>query len=528
MKYLLLLVLLPVFAFLPEVEEQPDAVTFMHVTEAYTGSVLLVRMTGLPMPKTQEILYRFDGGAYQEVKPEKSKRADDPSLHLYLSLPKKTGTTTLDIKLPAEVYSSAITLSPPVVLQDAKLSVGYQGWFATPGDGYLDRFHHWFLDKNNVFKPSQDMWPLVTKEEYPDRTSIGILNHRREPIYVYSNAHYSTAETHVGWMNDYNFDAFFVGRFLTSLEASPKMKRFRDRVMDNMVKAVNKNPKEKTKIALFYNVTTNANRSKEDPEDFIDKLWEDGKDVVDHKSWVKSDNYLRVDGKPVLRIYGLGFINRPSGVTAEEGMDMIRRFKDPTHPEYKEKYAAYLIGGVPSRWYVPGGDAFKDDAWREVYESFDVIQPWLVGRYRTVEQTDDWIDKVAKRDMARINELKAEGKRIGYLPLIFPGFSWYNLNGKHYNMAPRLDGAFMKHQSEAYQRIGVPNLMVANFDEVDEGTAIYKVIANQQELPDTLLFPTDVKFLPLDINKTGIQPDHYLQLCKEIAAELHAIDPSDK
>jgi hypothetical protein len=66
---------------------------------------------------------------------------------------------------------------------------------------------------------------------------------------------------------------------------------------------------------------------------------------------------------------------------------------------------------------------------------------------------------------------------------MFPGFSWYNLkNGATaINKIPRDGGRFMWRQ--AYRYISNPNintLYLAQFDEVDEGTAIFKVTAKDE------------------------------------------------
>jgi hypothetical protein len=60
------------------------------------------------------------------------------------------------------------------------------------------------------------------------------------------------------------------------------------------------------------------------------------------------------------------------------------------------------------------------------------------------------------------------------MPVVFPGFSWRNLKGTD-NGIPRRDGAFLWSQFAAAQRAGARCVFVAMFDEVDEGTQIFKV-----------------------------------------------------
>jgi hypothetical protein len=64
-----------------------------------------------------------------------------------------------------------------------------------------------------------------------------------------------------------------------------------------------------------------------------------------------------------------------------------------------------------------------------------------------------------------------------YLPEVYPGFSWDNL--KHLppgtSKIPRLGGDFLWKQFNAVANLGVDMCYVGMFDEVDEGTAIFKV-----------------------------------------------------
>ena len=50
-------------------------------------------------------------------------------------------------------------------------------------------------------------------------------------------------------------------------------------------------------------------------------------------------------------------------------------------PQYRVTY----MGGTPARWGTLTGIRAPDPAWAEVYASMDVVQPWNVGRYGTLE-----------------------------------------------------------------------------------------------------------------------------------------------
>ena len=105
------------------------------------------------------------------------------------------------------------------------------------------------------------------------------------------------------------------------------------------------------------------------------------------------------------------------------------------------------------------------------------------------------------------------------MPGIFPGFSWHNLmksRGKDAVMdeIPRLSGEFLWAQAVSAKRAGATMLYVAMFDEIDEGTAIFKV-SNDAPLGDT-------PFLTLH----GLPSDHYLWLTGQIARMLRGEVPA--
>ena len=93
-----------------------------------------------------------------------------------------------------------------------------------------------------------------------------------------------------------------------------------------------------------------------------------------------------------------------------------------------------------------------------------------------------------------------------------PGFSWYNLKGgtSPVNSIPRLGGNFMWRQAYRYVNDNnIKTIWMAQFDEVDEGTAIFKVAKNQNELP------AEGTWLALNADGTALPNDWYLQLCGE-------------
>ncbi len=94
--------------------------------------------------------------------------------------------------------------------------------------------------------------------------------------------------------------------------------------------------------------------------------------------------------------------------------------------------------------------------------------PWFVGRYN--ETTYPKYQKLVEEDIQW-----AKKNQVDYAPLVFPGFSWGNLKGKDHNsFIPRNKGSFLWTQLMGAIRAGAEMIYVAMFDEIDEGTAIFK------------------------------------------------------
>ncbi len=97
-----------------------------------------------------------------------------------------------------------------------------------------------------------------------------------------------------------------------------------------------------------------------------------------------------------------------------------------------------------------------------------------------------------------------------YIPVVFPGFSWANhYPGKVLNQIPRNGGDFFWHQIYNAIDAGCNMVYVAMFDEVDEGTAIFKIAENSSQTPTT------GKFVTLDMDGIELPSDWYLRLTGE-------------
>ncbi|NDV61591.1 hypothetical protein G0Q06_03930 [Puniceicoccales bacterium CK1056] len=104
-------------------------------------------------------------------------------------------------------------------------------------------------------------------------------------------------------------------------------------------------------------------------------------------------------------------------------------------------------------------------------EAADVASPWAAGRYE-METVDRYTEEKWKPDLAWCRE-----RGIDYLPCVFPGFSWANMKRDSglSDQISRHGGRFLWKQFTNLVGIGVQQVYVGMFDEIDEGTQILKV-----------------------------------------------------
>ena len=104
---------------------------------------------------------------------------------------------------------------------------------------------------------------------------------------------------------------------------------------------------------------------------------------------------------------------------------------------------------------------------------------------------------------------------IDYMPVVFPGFSWHNMNpAAPFNPIPRRGGRFYWRQVGRALQAGNTMLYGAMFDEVDEGTAMFKVAATRSDAPE------EVPLVTLDVDGERLPSDWYLRLASEAQKAL--------
>jgi hypothetical protein len=134
------------------------------------------------------------------------------------------------------------------------------------------------------------------------------------------------------------------------------------------------------------------------------------------------------------------------------------------------------------------------------------VAPWYVGRYD--ENTYPAFKGLISEDIAW-----CKSNKIDYAPLAFPGFSWRNMNGPQAKTIARNRGSFFWKQVVAAKTAGAEMLYIAMFDEMNEGTAIFKCNTN-----DKLPLNGSGQFTGIDHD---LGSDYYLWLAGQAARWFH-------
>jgi len=373
-----------------------------------------------------------------------------------------------------------------------KVMCGYQGWHNAEGDGCGRKWTHWM--KKDGSKPGScvfDLWPDVSELDPDERYATPFKLADGKPAEVYSDFNSKTVIRHFKWMRDYGIDGAFVQRFVTTT-SSPAGRRHVTTVLAHCREGANRHGRA---YAVMYDLSGLESNS-------MDKVMADWKMLVDGMEITRDPAYLHHAGKPVIAVWGFGFKDRKC--TASEGIKLVKWLK--TDPKYG---GCTVMLGVPSRWRTGDGDCVADPAMQELVMQADIVSPWTVGRFGKPEQAVEFVKKVMVPDIAWCKEKKKE-----YLPVVFPGFSWHNLKPESpLNHIPRLGGRFLWTQYAEAKKAGATMVYQAMFDEVDEGTAIYKCTNNPPV--------GESKFITYE----GLPSDHYLWLVGQAARMIRGDMP---
>jgi hypothetical protein len=370
---------------------------------------------------------------------------------------------------------------------DGKVMCGYQGWFRTPSDGTNTGWHHYANGK--AFEPvtcSIEMWPDVRELPAASRVATPFRHPDGSVAEVYSSTDRAAVDLHFQWMREHGIDGVFLQRFAAPAR-DPRYRAPMNTVLGAVRAAAGNTARQ---WALMYDLTGLKPGQ-------IDSVIEDWKrlqqefQLTDAK---KDPAYLRHRGKPLIALWGIGFSDREPMLEEWEKLIVFLK-EDPAVG------GCSIMLGVPTFWRTLNRDSIKDPKLHEILAKADVISPWTIGRYSSAEKAVAYAKETVTADVAWCRE-----KKIDYLPVAFPGFSWHNLSARRgtkasFNAIPRKGGQFFWSQVRAFHGAGAQMLYVAMFDELDEATAIYKVRQDPPSTPDTPF-----------IAEPDVPGDHYLWL----------------
>ncbi len=376
-----------------------------------------------------------------------------------------------------------------------RILCGYQGWFRCPGDGSQQGWIHWSRDRTRLDPGtlSFEMWPDLAESAPGERFAApGFSYPDGSPAALFSSAHPQTVSRHFRWMRDYGIDGAWLQHFVVDLPGGPAQDRYPSR--RSTLELVAAAAHESDRVwALSYDISGMP------AERLFEVLTDDWKKMVDEKL-VDHPCYLHERGLPVVQVWGFYRDSPGVAMTGELGERIIDFF------HAAGRYRAYLVGGGDWNWRNN-----PDPKWRACYRRLDAYIPWNVGNYSTDAQgvkhatTSYWVD----------DRRECERNDTYWIPTVYPGFSWDNLKRQPADTSgiPRRGGQFYWEQFYELAQQGVDTAFVAMFDEVDEGTAIFKVTSQP---------PVEAHFVGYE----GLPNDWYLRLTGEGARMLRKERPA--
>ena len=373
-----------------------------------------------------------------------------------------------------------------------KSVAGYQAWFSTgtSSSGWV----HWnATTPPAVGKVNFEVYPDVTEYAASDLTPTALANlGNGETSKLFNSSSRTVIGKHFQWMKEYGIDGAAVQRFIGGIGSS--IINAPGSTANKIKQAAEENGR------IFYICYDISSSGLTDTWDDIIKFdWV--YNVEQNNNLSSSPSYAKVGNKPVVQLWGPGFIDNKRPGTAAETIALI---------QFLKSRGCYVIGGTPTWWRTGERDskgptqplAINQESFEPVYKTYDMISPWLPGRfYDTVGADLFWQKMIADKTYC-------DSLNIKYLPVILPGSAWSQWNVGIPNAAPRRAGEFMWHQATNIKRLGVNSMYIAMFDEYDEGTAILK------NATDWTMIPTNQYFLTSSADGLWCSSDFQLRVTK--------------
>ena len=383
------------------------------------------------------------------------------------------------------------------------IMAGYQGWFRAPGDEIGSKgWGHW--GRGNEFDETHitvDMWPDMSEyaKTYPTSFKLADGSTAR----VFSSVDKSTVDLHFKWMKDYGLDGVFMQRFYTDMSKDPNSGS--NVVMKHAMAAASANGRA---IGVMYDLSGLPSRGTD-----CSAIIEDWKFLVDQMKVTNQageKTYIFHNGKPLVTIWGVGFPDRAYNIR-DIGLDRLIDFlkNDPVYG------GCSVMLGIPTYWRELVYDCNPDPYLHDLIRQCDVIMPWMVQRFSGMIHFEQ--NRYRDLILADIKWCRENG--VDYAPNCSAGFSWHNMqygqrSPKPIDSIPRQGGELFWMELSQAINAGAEMIYVAMFDEVDEGTAVFKVTDNAPV--------SDIaKFVNLD----GKPSDTYLWLIGQASQMLKRQKP---
>jgi hypothetical protein len=350
-----------------------------------------------------------------------------------------------------------------------KIMCGYQGWFNCPSDGTTRGWIHWGSSTTS-FTPSNctvDMWPDMTEMTTGEKFLASSFYDGKDR-YVFSSHNLTTVRRHFQWMQQNGIDGVYLQRFATELTPGSAAFNNRNDVLEYCKDGANLYGR---KYAVMYDLSGLASGG-------TSKVIADWKYLVDNAKVPNVSSadpaYMFHNGKRVVAVWGIGFSGR--AYTNLEVKNLINFLKNDA------TYGGNVVMiGCQQNWRTN-----TDTNVKATLLLADIISPWLVGSFTNTSGVNNWATSKGVPDKSWCN---TNGK--AYLPVTWPGFSFHNAGGGTLNQIPRVGGQFFWDQVKAdISTVGANMLYVAMFDEVDEGTAIFKVTNDPPKPGGVTMFVT--------------------------------------
>jgi len=370
---------------------------------------------------------------------------------------------------------------------EGKVMFGYQGWFAHPDDNSARPvWWHWGnLFEISTEKLNVEMYPDMREHVADERYSTAYMLPNGAPAPVFSSGNKSTVVRHMKWVRDYNVDGVFVQRFINE-QGDKVVMKFRDDVTSAGKEGCDQYGRV---FAIMYDGIGH--------DDVVEHIKNDWMHLIDDVG-ILGSSYLNHKGRPLVALWGFTFYD---GATVNKLIELIDWF----HNKAPQKYRASIKLGVNDNWFKKSPD------WLNAFDDVEVISPWSVGRYSKQEGYNNYLNN-------QFNPGKSwcDARGILYVPVIFPGFSWYNrYNGtKPKNEIPRNGGNFYWLQSYGAIQSGAKSIYIAMLDELDESTAMFKTAENAS------MAPAQGYWLNLDADGYKLPSDWYLRCAGKTAEVL--------